>query len=90
MDEPLSNHDARRLIREILATGAVRFTRHATERMAERKISEVDVMHALKGAVTGCDLMEGSWRYHVQGRGVVVIVLFRGNTVVVVVTTWRV
>lgn len=89
MDEPLSNHDARRLIREILAAGSIRFTRHADERMSQRGISENEIKRALNGAVTGCDLVEGSWRYRVQGNDVVVVILFRGSTILVIGTTWR-
>ncbi len=89
MDEPLNKYDARKLIRQIKTSGSVRFARHANECMSQRNITENDVRVALNGPVVSVDLIEGSWRYRVQGRNLIVVVAFRSETIVVVVTVWR-
>ncbi|MCK6527238.1 DUF4258 domain-containing protein [Myxococcota bacterium] len=81
---------ARKLLVEIIESGRVTFTAHALEQMAARSISEAEVVAVLRsGAVRSCDLIAGSWRYRVEGRGVVSVVAFRSDTWTVVVTAWR-
>lgn len=73
MDEPLSPPEAKRLIREILAGGEVVSSRHATEEMKNDDLTMVD----------------GTWRYRVHTQRIWVVVAFRSETRLVVVTGWR-
>lgn len=88
--EPLNNHDARKLIRQIVQGGTVIFTVHAQTRMKERDIPESSVLHALKaGWVDGCDFECGSWRYRVMTVQITVVVAFDDETKAIVITTWE-
>lgn len=90
MKEPLSPRDAKRLIREILSTGEVRFTRHALEELKKDGLEEIDCVNVLRGGTVGPGEFEnGSWRYPVRASKVTVIVAFRSETQLVVVTAWK-
>lgn len=70
--EPLTVQAAKKLIKAILAEGAVNFTKHAREEMAKDKLTEIDVVNVLREArwnlasgrtahgATGCALH--AWR----------------------------
>ena len=65
--EWLNSHDARRLIRAILAEGTVRHSGHAKKRMKERKITAGEVLNTLKrGSIGNPELIDGTWRYPVD------------------------
>jgi len=88
--EPLSPPEARRLIREILETGSVTFSKHAEEEMAKDNLTMVDVANVLRGGVLDpAELENGSWRYRVRTARIAVIVAFRSETELRVVTAWR-
>lgn len=88
--EPLTNDAARRLIVEILATGTVVFTRHAERELAADGLTPTDALAVLRGGwVEFSEFEHGSWRYRVRGREAVVVVAFRSEARVVVVTAWR-
>ena len=61
---------ATRLIRSLLAGGAaLDVTPHARRRMAQRRVTMVDVHGVLRsGAVVAAELRAGGWRYSVSGR----------------------
>jgi hypothetical protein len=88
--EPLSPPEARRLIREILETGSVTFSKHAEEEMAKDNLTMVDVTNVLRGGVLDpAELENGSWRYRIRTARIAVIVAFRSETELRVVTAWR-
>ena len=88
--EPLDVQVARRLIGSILTKGRVAFTRHAREEMAKDDLDAVDVTHVLRaGRVQFPELEKGSWRYRVSTRQIFVVVAFRSQEELVVVTVWR-
>ena len=88
--EPLSPPDARRLIREILQSGSVVLSRHAAEEMAKDNLTMVDVTNVLRGGlVDPAEFEKGSWRYRVRTARIAVIVAFRSETELRVVTAWR-
>lgn len=88
--EPLSPPDARRLLREILQNGSVAFSRHAEQEMAKDELTMVDVTNVLRGGVVDpAELQRGSWRYRVRTARIAVIVAFRSETELRVVTAWR-
>jgi len=89
--EPLDPQKARVLIREILATGSVAFSRHALEEMEKDKLTAVDVTNVVRGGVVDpAELENGSWRYRVRTGRMAVIVAFRSEAELRIVTAWRI
>jgi hypothetical protein len=90
LTEPLAPTDARTMIRAILATGTVVFSPHAQEEMAADGIDRATVLFVLRGGVVEpAELERGSWRYRVRATRVYVVVAFRSEVKLVVVTAWR-
>ena len=88
--EPLCPPEAKRLIREILVCGEVVSSRHAVDEMAKDDLTLVDCINVLRAGVVGpAELERGTWRYRVHTRQVSVVVAFRSETRMVVVTAWR-
>ena len=88
--EPLNPAQARQLIRNIIAAGEVRFSGHALEEMAKDDLSTLDCTNVLRGGVVEPPEWErGSWRYRVRTNRIFVVVSFRSETQLVVVTAWR-
>jgi len=90
LKEPLAPSDARRLIRDILTRGEVVSSRHANEEMSRDGLDIVDCVNALRGGVVEPgELERGSWRYRIRCRDVWVVVAFRSELRVAIVTAWR-
>lgn len=90
LEEPLDFAVAKALIRSILESGDFRITTHAFEEMDNDHITEVDVVNVLRGGVVeSCDFERGSWRYRVRTPRFMVVVSFRSETALVIVTAWR-
>ena len=82
--------DAKRLIREILVCGEVVSSRHAADEMAKDDLTLVDCINVLRaGLVEPAEMGRGTWRYRVHTRRISVVVAFRSETRLVVVTAWR-
>jgi hypothetical protein len=80
----------RQLIRNILNSGTVRFSKHALEEMARDGLSTVDCTNVLRGgSVEPAELISGTWRYRIRTNRIYVVVAFRSETELVVVTSWR-
>jgi hypothetical protein len=89
--EPLDPTRARQLIRKIIAAGEVRFSGHALEEMAKDDLTTVDCTNVLRGGVVEPPEFEReTWRYRVRTDRIYVVVAFRSETQLVVVTAWRV
>jgi Domain of unknown function (DUF4258) len=90
LKEPLGNADVDKLLRAILPNGTVGFTEHVREQMANRGLSDRDVVNVLRGGrCDGCDLEDGTWRYRVRTQQIVVVIAFRSEMQLSVVTAWR-
>lgn len=90
MDEPLSNQDAQKLVREILKGGTVFFTPHARKAMVDDDLTAVDVENVLGGGwVEMSEYEDRQWRYRVQTNRIAVVVAFETETELTVVTVWR-
>ena len=90
LEEPLVETDARRLIRSICENGTVEFSRHALEEMAKDSMSELDVLNVLRGGwPEPAELENRTWRYRIRTRTICVVVAFRSEDWLVVVTAWR-
>ncbi len=91
LSEPLSPPAARKLIRAILKDGAVNFSKHGRDEMQKDQLVEIDVVNVLRGgAVEPAEWEHGSWRYRVRTARMVVVIAFRSEAVMVVVTAWRI
>lgn len=91
LQEPLDPSTAKQLIRTILTTGSVSFSKHALAEMDHDGLTAVDVTNVLRGGTVDPGENEnGSWRYRVRTARIVVVVTFRSETELRVVTAWRV
>jgi hypothetical protein len=89
--EPLDPARARQLIRRILQTGTVHFSGHALQEMAHDNLTTVECTNVLRGGVVEPpELVSGTWRYRVRTARVFVVVAFRSEARLVVVTAWRI
>ena len=90
--EPLNSANVKRLLRECLDAGRVRFSEHALDEMTKDAITDIDVMHVLRAGVAEPGEYERtSWRYRVRAGAIVVVVAFaeRAEVLTIVVTAWR-
>lgn len=89
--EPLDNAKAKRLVGEILKSGTVSVSGHAEKEMAADDLTIVDVVNVLRGGwVEFSESVRGTWRYRVRTRQIAVVVAFRSETQLAVVTAWRI
>ncbi len=66
------------------------FSRHAEEEMAKDNLTMVDVTNLLRGGVVDpAEFENGSWRYRVRSARMAVVVAFRSESELRVVTAWR-
>lgn len=81
---------ARRLLREILASGILTYSGHAKTEMAKDKLTTQDVVNVLRaGVVEPSELERGSWRHRVKTNTICVVVVLVSEGEAVVVTAWR-
>ena len=90
MDEPLGPDAAKRLIRKILQTGRFTYSGHAKEELVADDLTTVDCENVLRGGVIRPGEYErGGWRSRVETNRITVVVAFRSERELVVVTAWR-
>lgn len=88
--EPLEPGAVKQLIRTIIELGTVSFSKHALEEMAKDDLTTVDCVNVLRGGVVEPgELERGSWRYRVSTGRICVVIAFRSEEELVVVTAWR-
>jgi hypothetical protein len=91
VDEPLSNDDAKRLIRALLVAGDFTLTGHAKRALADDRLEVGDVLNVLRGGwVEFSEPVGECWRYRVTTRTMCVVVEFASDAELVVVTAWRI
>ncbi len=91
MDEPFAPDAAKQLIRHILQAGRLTYSRHAKEEMLADRLTTVDCENVLRGGVVRPgEFEQGTRRYRVETSRVAVVVAFRSEQELVVVTAWRV
>jgi hypothetical protein len=90
LNEPLSPPDARRRILTIVLGGEVRFTAHALAEMAKDGITRDAVFALLRGGIVEpAEIERSSWRYRVHVAATYVVVAFRSESALLIVTAWR-
>ena len=90
-DEPFTPQQVKKLIRQIIKSGTVSFSDHALKEAKKDGLSTVDCEKVLQGGIVEPpELQNGSWRYRVRTALMYVVVAFRSESHLVVVTTWRI
>lgn len=88
--EPLDLARAEQLIRAILSSGETVFSNHALDEMPNRDLTAQDCKNVLRGGwVESSELEKGTWRYRVRTARMCVVIAFRSESRLVVVTAWR-
>ncbi len=81
---------AQRLIRKILPEGQVSWSDHAKDEITKDTLSIPDCANVLRaGIVEEPEYVRGSWRYRVRTQRIYVVVSFRSETELSIVTAWR-
>lgn len=89
--EPLTPAEAKALIRQIVANGTVAYSTHCKDQMRARNVTMLDVQNVLLGGIVDpAENENGSWRYRVRTMKFIVVVAFRSETSIVLVTTMRI
>lgn len=88
--QALKPPEAKVLIRGILEAGGVRWGAHALKELARDDLEVSDAINVLRAGVARDPEWEnGEWRYRVETPRICVVVAFRSETVLRVVTAWR-
>jgi hypothetical protein len=88
----LPEEQARKLAVQILREGSTVFTKHCRREMADDGLLETDVVNTIAGGLItepGEISLRGGWRYRVRTRRITVVIEFRSNEEMVIVTAWR-
>lgn len=87
---PMKPEAAKRLAREIVESGTVVFSRHAQEEMEKDDLQSADCLNLLRaGDFEPPELENNELRYRVSTRRMCVVIVFRSNERLRVVTAWR-
>ncbi len=91
LEEPLHPDAATRLIARIVREGSVAWSQHALAAMRDDSLTTVECVNVMRAGVVSepGELEGGSWRYRIHTQRICVVVAFRSDTELVVVTTWR-
>jgi hypothetical protein len=88
--EPFSPPEVKRRILAILATGNVTPSKHAEEELAKDGMTMVDVVNVVRGGIVEpAEFERGSWRYRVRTNRMYVVIAFRADDEIRIVTGWR-
>lgn len=90
MTEPFDPPEVRKRVRSILDSGVVAPSSHALEEMGKDDLTMVDCINVLRGgwAEPG-EWVNGTWRYRVRTARICVVIAFRSETKLAIVTAWR-
>jgi hypothetical protein len=81
---------ARKHIRNILRHGRFSYTRHATHEMAADELTTLDCENVLRGGIVRpAEYEHGTWRYRVETSRICVVIAFRSQRELVIITAWR-
>ena len=87
----LDTGTVRRLLRNILTSGFLRFSAHAKKEMVKDHLTNQDALNVLRaGVVEPSEFENGSWRHRVKTNRICVVVTLPSETEAVVITAWRI
>ena len=82
---------ARKLLREILASGILTYSGHAKKEMAKDRLTTQELVNVLRaGLVEPSEFERGSWRHRVKTNAICVVAVLVSEREAVVVTAWRI
>jgi Domain of unknown function (DUF4258) len=82
---------ARKLLRDILTSGILRFSGHAKAEMAKDQLTSQDALNVLRaGVIEPSEFVNGSWRHRVKTNRICVVVTLPSETEAIVITAWRI
>ena len=88
--EPFDPPEVRKRVRSILESGLVSPSSHALEEMEKDNLTIVDCVNVLRGGWAEPGEWEsGTWRYRVRTARICVVIAFRSETKLSIVTAWR-
>lgn len=88
--EPFTPPDAKKRILAVLSTGSVVASPHALEELENDDLTMVDAVNVLRGGVVEpAEFERGSFRYRVRTPRMFVVVAFRSETELRIVTVWK-
>jgi len=92
MEQPIKSAHAKKLLRKILETGVVIYSRpHALDRLRERRITTIDCENVLRaGKIQETEHDNGVWRHHVVTGKLVVVIEFLSDNEILIATAWRI
>ena len=87
---PVPPIHAKRLIRDILQRGVFSYSRHAKDEMLKDAMTTLDCENVLRaGVVQPPELERGTWRHRVDTARMAVVIAFRSEMELIVITAWR-
>lgn len=91
MNEPLTPDAATALIKTIIADGQVSWSQHAKDEMLADNLTMVDCVNVMRaGAVSEpAEYIRNTWRYRIHTPRIYVVVAFRSEQELAIVTAWR-
>ena len=91
MREPLNRNEAKKLIGLIYREGSVVYSRHCFKELEADGMSTLDVENVLRAGRIMREPEEenGTYRYRVETPLMAVVVAFRSETEICIVTAWR-
>ncbi len=88
---PLKPPDAKELAHEVLVSGVVEISGHASKEMMNDELDLADCVNLLRaGVFEPPELIKGEWRYRVMSQSICVVFTFVSDTRLRVVTAWRI
>lgn len=89
--EPLNPAAVDRLAKVALKGGSISFSQHARDEMEKDRLTDVDIANVIRGGFCegAGELIQGSWRYRMRTQRIVVVIAFRSDVDLRVVTAWR-
>ncbi|MBZ5637307.1 MAG: hypothetical protein LAO51_00970 [Acidobacteriia bacterium] len=88
--EPFDPLEAKKRIRSVLDAGVVVPSGHELDEMEKDGLTMVDCTNVLRGGwEEPAELERGTWRYRVRTARICVVVAFRSDSKLAIVTAWR-
>lgn len=88
--EPLKPPEAKNLAWNIVETGVVVVSPHASKEMAKDELETTDCINLLRaGSYDPPEYINGEWRYRIHTTRICIVIAFVSETELRLVTAWR-
>lgn len=91
MKEPFNRNQAKKLIQVICLEGTITLSRHAEQELAKDDLTTDEALRALRAGriLEEPEMENGTWRYRVHTTEMVVVVVFKSESKLKIITAWR-